>query len=362
MCRGKSSGASGWTEELIREAITSTNQKQWLTVLEDIVNASFSAETLRLLRQGILIGIPKGDDGVRPLALGEVLVKVGVKLLLDSHRHLKDEAAVGAFQYAFKQFGCEQIIHSVRRTLREDPNAHAILVDCSNAFNCVRRQSIREVLMSDPRFNSVRPLFNAFYAEQGDLVVRGEGDEHPVLSSSEGVRQGDVLGPLLFCLALRPAVARALEQFHLLLPGKQVSVYAYMDDITIVGDASAGYEFFSLLERELEGIGLAVNRAKTVMTSPLFKSDMKCRVESCFKLLGAHVSRNPAEEKAEVDKLVEQHEPLFNRLTHLPAEVAYRLLVLCGVPRWAHIIRTHEPIVSRPASAAFTEMSVLTLA
>lgn len=143
-----------------------------------------------------------------------------------------------------------------------------------------------------------------------------------MISSSEGVRQGDVLGPLLFCIALKPAITRALEQFNLLLPGKSVSVYAYMDDITIVGDASASFEFFTLLERELAGIGLDVNRSKTVMTSPLFQSDMRCRVESCFKLLGAFVSRNPAEEKAEVDRLIEPHEPLFNRLTQLPARVS----------------------------------------
>ena len=50
-----------------------------------------------------------------------------------------------------------------------------------------------------------------------------------------------------------------------------------MDDITIVGDASAGYEFFVLLEHELKGIGLSVNREKTVMTSNLFVSDVKCK-------------------------------------------------------------------------------------
>ena len=139
------------------------------------------------------------------------------------------------------------------------------------AFTSRKYCSIALSRLSDARFNCVRALFNAFYAEQGDLVVRGEGGEHPVISSSEGVRQGDVLGPLLFCIALKPAITRALEQFNLLLPGKSVSVYAYMDDITIVGDASASFEFFTLLERELAGIGLDVNRSKTVMTSPLFQ-------------------------------------------------------------------------------------------
>ena len=357
LAKGKSSGVSGWTEELICEAITSASQKEWLAIFEDIVSAKFTPDTTRLLRQSILIGIPKGDDGVRPLALGEALVKVGVKLLLENDRQLKDDSAVGGFQYAFKDFGVEQIIHKVRHHIRSDASCHVILVDCRNAFNSIRRQSIRDVLMSNSRFNSLRALFNAFYVEQGDLIVRGESEKHPVISSSEGVRQGDVLGPLLFCLALKPAVCRALEKFQQLFPGKTISVYAYMDDITIIGSESAGYEFFVLLEHELEGIGLSVNREKTVMTSSIFAGEVKCKVQSCFKLLGAYVSRNPSEEKAEIDKLPEKHEVLFNRLPLLPAEVAFRLLILCGVPRWAHLIRTHEPNVSRPASVAFTEMS-----
>lgn len=64
----------------------------------------------------------------------------------------------------------------------------------------------------------------------------------------------------------------------------------------------------------------------------------------------------------EINKQPAKHEALFSRLPHLPAEVGYRLLVLCGVPRWAHFIRTHEPTVSCPASEAFTEMSVRCLA
>ena len=95
----------------------------------------FNADVTRLLRQAILVGIPKGDDGVRPLALGEALVKVGVKILLAMDKGLKDDVAVGDFRRAFKPDGCAQITHQVRELLRADPSEHAILVDCKNAFN-----------------------------------------------------------------------------------------------------------------------------------------------------------------------------------------------------------------------------------
>ena len=48
LAKGKSSGVSGWTEELICEAITSANHKEWMAIFEDIVNAKFSPDTTRL--------------------------------------------------------------------------------------------------------------------------------------------------------------------------------------------------------------------------------------------------------------------------------------------------------------------------
>lgn len=93
---------------------------------------------------------------------------------------------MGDFQYAFLQCGTEQIIHRARELLSPTPVPnptpsqaaaaaanitasaataddsdnvqpttsqgellHAVLVDCTNAFNTVRRQAIQEVLMRD---------------------------------------------------------------------------------------------------------------------------------------------------------------------------------------------------------------------
>ena len=197
------------------------------------------------------------------------------------------------------------------------------------------------------------------YVEQGDLIVRTHGNvEHPVLFSTEGVRQGDVLGPLLFCLALKPAVERTMKRFAEKFPDRQVQFFAYMDDITIVGKADECVEAFAILEEELAALSLMVNKGKTVTTSPDIGAALGCEVDDCPKLLGAFVSRTLEKEKAHIDELPATHETFFNRLPKLPAEVAYRLLIHCGVPRWAHLIRTHEPAVVKPASAAFTEMSL----
>eukprot|EP00744_Colponema_vietnamica_P000418 GILI01000749.1.p1 GENE.GILI01000749.1~~GILI01000749.1.p1 ORF type:complete len:1357 (+),score=316.40 GILI01000749.1:219-4073(+) len=405
-CGGKAAGPSGWTEELICDAITVDTAGDWMALFEDIVNASLDTTTLQHLRRCNLLGIPKKPTGIRPLAMGETLVKVAVKLLLSTQKELFDSKAVGSFQYAFEKCGVEQIIHQVRELIRDPaekpanpiatpdssqpllrqpadndnatppsaaqsqaspsqppPRQHAVLVDCTNAFNTIRRQAIGEALMSDPKFNPLRQLFNAFYVEQGELIIRSDTGDSPVISSSEGVRQGDVLGPLFFCLALKPAIENTIHRFRTVVESLPVpKFFAYMDDVTIVGEENACIAALDYLQEELSKLSLMVNAKKTVTTSAVLAQSLKCEHSDCFKLLGAFVGRAVLKEKARIDEEPKKHEKLFNRLPFLPAEIAYRLLIKCGVPRFGHLIRTHEPDVVKPAAEAFTEMSVRCLA
>ena len=55
-CSGKAAGPSGWTEELIRDAVTAANAPEWMSIFEDIVNASLNSDTLHLLRRANLLG------------------------------------------------------------------------------------------------------------------------------------------------------------------------------------------------------------------------------------------------------------------------------------------------------------------
>ena len=131
-----------------------------------------------------------------------------------------------------------------------------------------------------------------------------------------------------------------------------------MDDITVVGTSASLIAFSPILKDELEQISLIMNTRKTTTTSPALANFLNCAYDECPKLLGAYVSRSRALEKSNIDKLPAKHAPLFNRLPVMPAEIGFRLLTLCGVPRWAHLIRTHEPDVTHEASVDFTGMAV----
>ena len=358
-CKGKNPGPSGWTEELIRDAITSETEADWLELFSDIASAALSSSSLRHLRRASLLGIPKKPSGARPIAMGETFVKVAARLLLLTDRNLVGRQAVGDSQFAFESCGAEQIIHKVRHLLRADGAIHAVLVDCRNAFNCIRRQAIREQLMANPALGPLRSLFNAMYVEQSELLVQSDEGECPVICGTEGVRQGDVLGPLLFCIGLKPAIDRTLELMQIKHPEMSVSLFAYMDDVTIVGTSEACLAAFEILQHELqEGLSLMVNTDKTVTTCQRVATKIGCELSACPKLLGAYVGRSCADEKAHLDTLPASHDCLFDRLPRLPAEIAFRLLACCGVPKWAHLVRTHEPESVREASFEFTGLAV----
>ena len=74
-----------------------------------------------------------------------------------------------------------------------------LLVDFKNAFNLVDRS----VLLQEARGRcpSIAPWVEFCYVRPARLYY-----EDSILWSSQGVQQGDPLGPLLFALALHPLI------------------------------------------------------------------------------------------------------------------------------------------------------------
>ena len=85
--------------------------------------------------------------------------------------------------------------------------------------------------------------------EQPSLLLYGD----QILESSEGVQQGDSLGPLLFCLAIQPLIVKLQSEF---------SVF-YLDDGNIGGCVEDVMHDLQLVEEEPGLVGLLLNHRKT---------------------------------------------------------------------------------------------------
>lgn len=173
---------------------------------------------------------------------GGALVKVAERLLLVERPAIVRELEAGG-QHAFRQRGVETVVHGIRGDIRGTPRAAGagddgplivtVAADCSNAFNTLHRSAIRSQISRDPVMAPLRQLFNRLYGRPSELQLRDPASgKITILRSSSGVRQGDVLGGIFFCLALRPILERLSRDF----PG--VKFRAYMDDITVTGEVA----------------------------------------------------------------------------------------------------------------------------
>lgn len=137
--------------------------------------------------------------GVRPIGVAESLRRIVGKAIMAVAGHDVQQAAGPLQLCAGQPAGCEAAVH-VMRQLFTDPDCEAVLlVDASNAFNCLNRQvALRNILVLCP---ALAPVLVNTYRSDIPLFVGGE-----VLLSREGTTQGDPLAMAMYAIATIPLI------------------------------------------------------------------------------------------------------------------------------------------------------------
>ncbi|XP_026383846.1 uncharacterized protein LOC113279369 [Papaver somniferum] len=132
-----------------------------------------------------------------------------------------------------------------------------LLVDFRNAFNLVDRSAMLRAVRN--KFPSISRWVEFCYSSPARLYYGSS-----TLSSSQGVQQGDPLGPLIFSLTLHPIALKISQQCKLDLQAW------YLDDGTIIGDTLMVSQDFHIIKTEGAAIGLDLNIQKTELFWPSF--------------------------------------------------------------------------------------------
>ena len=138
--------------------------------------------------------------GVRPIGVGEVPRRIIAKAILRIVS--KDvEAAAGPLQLcAGQDGGCEAAVHSMHKIFQDSDIEAALLVDATNAFNSINRQTaLHNINIICPPLAQV--LINT-YRFPFRLFVTGSGE----ISSTEGTIQGDPLAMAMYAFAISPLI------------------------------------------------------------------------------------------------------------------------------------------------------------
>ena len=157
--------------------------------------------------------VPGGPDGIRPIAVGEMLHRL-VARTVGMQLRQRFQAFFAPLQFGVATpGGCEAVVAGIRACLDVEPSSLVLQVDLANAFNEVDRVAMFEELRS--HFPDLIPFIRCFYGEPSRLLLRRDSGEWEILQSSTGSRQGDPLAGFLF----RPSAPSSPVCYALSLPG-----------------------------------------------------------------------------------------------------------------------------------------------
>ena len=300
---------------------------------------------------------PKKDEeaehGIRPIAIGEALLKAACTVVIkDIDAPIKK--AFDGIQFGVgAKGGTDFVVHSIWRNITCRKKKISVALDGSNAFNSPYRRKIKEVLLR-PEFSELRPLWNLWnlaYSKPSNLHFRGDDGKTATILSQRGTRQGDVLGGLFFSIAIQPTLTAAKKMFP------EIEILAYLDDITLQGDDPADMKAcIEFIEAEFEKLGLRLNPEKCEW----FSDEYPCpfpqwlKPKKFIKILGSFFGTDM---QAVADALTahskKKHRLFFDRLAILPFNAQVIILSNCGIPRMNYTVRAQRPDLTKEACEDF---------
>ena len=178
----------------------------------------------------------------------------------------------------------------IEKTKEYNVDGFICFVDYAKAFDSLHQSKLWQVLQDH---TNVSPAYINF------LMKAYKGSKATITTDIgitrwidilRGVKQGDVMSALLFCIAIGVITLKALEgnNYGISIGGRSWSDLGYADDLAIVAKSKA--ELIVMLEklqRESEEFGLQINFGKTKIM-PIGPSAVTCQ-ETSFKILGQSI-------------------------------------------------------------------------
>jgi hypothetical protein len=205
---GGAPGLSGFSEGMLLPIVENDGTyPALLRLLRDIVNGDVSPALTQLLLASSLVPLTKRDNGVRPIAVGEILVRLSGKIAFSLIREAADEY-FGHLQLGCGAVGGAQLAALTLRLAATRPDHAVVSIDVKNAYNTVSRRIIMQRLLGVREFRPTWRMAHWLLASPSALLVMEAGQVAFSLESTTGVRQGCSLSPFLFAVDSRGTQGR----------------------------------------------------------------------------------------------------------------------------------------------------------
>ena len=293
-----------------------------------------------------IVPLAKATGGLRPIVVGEVWPRIATRIA--SMAITPSLTMLPPHQWGIGSQGGAEIVahagHLFEAVVAKVPGMAAQTVDFVNAFNSSRRRPTYDAL--DQHARALLRWFRWSYGSSSDLYFR---DGTLAAECGTGVRQGDPLACILFCLTLLPIQQVMAAQFPTL------SIMADMDDVTAFGPSAVMPTFLGAITAAAADIGLSVHPGKSQAwvraDNPAIDSALRTTTEG-HKLMGTFVGTEDYQTMSTRSAL-EQYSSVVDLLLLLDPNVAFPLLQCCVNTRPVYLARTTAPWISEPLLPAF---------
>ena len=256
--QGSAGGRDGLRPQHLKDMAAGDTGMAFLASMTEFVNFLLMGNSPTFIRPLLfganLLALNKKGGGLRPIAVGSVIRRLSAKV---ASRKVTSKCAaiLGPRQLGFGiPRGSEIAVNAVRLFLQNiRPEDICIKLDISNAFNCLRRDS-----MLDAVAKYVPELYAFTESAYISSSVLAFGQY--TVSSDEGTQQGDPLAPLLFCLTINDLLASVDADLAV----------GFLDDLTVGGEEEMVTSEILRLQDEFMTLGLSLNPTKCeiIATNP----------------------------------------------------------------------------------------------
>ena len=270
-----SAGPSGMDAELYRRVLCSKNfsvagkglREEIALFARNLATKSYHPSLIEAYVASRLIPLDK-HPGIRPIGIGEVLRRIVGKIISRSATQEIKKAAGPLQTCAGHGAGAEAAIHAMRQIFQEEDTDAILLIDASNAFNCLNRAvALHNIQVTCPIIANY--LINT-YRHPAKLFVAGG----KTIYSREGTTQGDPLAMPWYSLSTVPIIN---ELKHSSPNVKQVWL---ADDASSAGKLKPLYEWYQQLVEKGDGHGYYVNGGKSWLI--VKSNEMKEQAKAIF--------------------------------------------------------------------------------